>query len=333
MVVDDSAFMRKVIGDLVAGIPGVRVVGFARNGKQAIEQCELLRPDLILMDVEMPIMTGLEALKLIKQRYDITVMMLSALTNREVTIEALELGAADFIEKPVNIMVIDQEWRADFKAKVQMVYQKRRLDASSASSPTVSVKLAPKPQLHTLRAIVIGASTGGPKELLQLIRSLPRTMRVPILIVQHMPKGFTTSFAQRMDSEAAVHVVEATEGMTVQGGTVYLSPGDYHLTVAQGTLHLNQEPKLHGTRPAVDYLFKSAAKEYGQHLAAIILTGMGSDGAAGMQAIQQHGGYTIAQDKATSVVFGMPRSAIELGAIHDVLSLDDIETKLQNMVN
>ncbi|UXC64307.1 chemotaxis response regulator protein-glutamate methylesterase [Ligilactobacillus agilis] len=337
LVVDDSAFMRKVITDLIAKMPGTELAGVARNGKAAVDfvkaDSEL---DLVLMDVEMPLLNGLEALKQIKQFSSVPVVMLSALTNQEVTIEALESGATDFVEKPTNIMAIKDDWIREFFAKIKAAsrQQRRPLSRRREVAPTATTSGQVKSSLElrrNLKAVVIGSSTGGPRALLHLITALPARLAVPVIIVQHMPKGFTKTFAERMDAEAKPKVSEVSDGMLLKN-EVYLAPGDYHMVIKDGRLHLNQEPKMHGTRPAVDPLFDSAAAYYGQNLVGIILTGMGKDGAEGMGTILAKGGYTIAQDKDSCVVFGMPRSAIEKGVVNEVLSLDQIRVKLEELV-
>lgn len=341
LVVDDSAFMRKIIVDLLKEMPDVDVTGTARNGKQALEILGSQTIDLVLMDVEMPVMGGLEALKNIKKTMDTPVIMLSSLTNKEVTIEALALGAADFVEKPVNLMAIQDEWILDFHMKIKSVRAKGKTalkinDFSSSAQLTdndsgVDDRIASGLLASHVRAVVIGASTGGPRALLTIVRSLPAATKVPIFIVQHMPKGFTSSFAQRMDQETSITVCEAEDGMPVER-KVYLCPGDYHMTLKNGKIQLDQKPKLHGTRPAVDYLFSSAASTYRRNLVAVLLTGMGKDGTAGMHDIQANGGYTIAQNKETCVVFGMPRNAIENHVVNEVLDLNSIGRKIGQIV-
>jgi two-component system chemotaxis response regulator CheB len=335
LIVDDSAFMRKVITDLVRKIPSIEKVETAVNGKEAIEKVMAGRDiDLVLMDLEMPVTDGLTALKQIKRnRQSIAVIMLSALNNRQVTIEALDAGAADFIEKPVNLLRIDPDWVTDFHNKILMVnYKKTQLQELDQTKPTKDFYQAVfKPMPPKINALVIGASTGGPKTLLEIIRNLPPVLKVPIFIVQHMPKGFTASFAQRLDSETNCKVVEAKNGMPIQR-QVYLCPGDYHMTLETGKIRLNQLPKLHGTRPAVDYLFISAAEVYRANLVAVLLTGMGKDGAKGMAEIERLGGYNIAEAKASCVVFGMPRSAIELGVVNEILDLAAIKKKINQIV-
>ncbi len=335
LVVDDSAFMRKIVTDLLEKMPNIHVSNAARNGKHALKLLQDKQPDLVLLDVEMPILNGLETLKEIKRLYDLPVIMLSALSNKDITIEALALGAADFVEKPTNIRDIQDEWIREFYGKIKSIHAQNRrvprrverIEKVDTTTPTITERSLPS----RIQAIVIGASTGGPKALLKISQSLPANLNVPIFIVQHMPKGFTTSFAKRMDDESAVSVKEAQDGMSIEK-CVYLCPGDYHMTITQGKISLNQEAKIHGTRPAVDYLFKSAAQVYRRELIGVILTGMGKDGAEGMREIQRFGGYTIAQDKESSVVFGMPRQAIMSGVVNEVLSLEEIGPKLRQMV-
>ncbi|MGX7195959.1 protein-glutamate methylesterase/protein-glutamine glutaminase [Enterococcus olivae] len=335
LVVDDSAFMRKIVTDLLERMPNIHVSNTARNGQHALKLlAEALKPDLVLLDVEMPVLNGLETLKEIKRLYDIPVVMLSALSNKDITIEALTLGAADFVEKPINIREIQDEWIQDFYGKIKNIPTQRRRPVRrterverTEEPPVLKERSLPS----RIQALVIGASTGGPKALLRISKALPASLKVPIFIVQHMPKGFTTSFAQRMNDESAAPVKEAQDGMSIEK-CVYLCPGDYHMTLRQGKIVLNQEAKVHGTRPAVDYLFESAAQMYRRELVAVLLTGMGKDGSEGMREIQRLGGYTIAQDKETSVVFGMPRQAILSGVVNEVLSLDDIGAKVKQMV-
>ncbi len=182
------------------------------------------------------------------------------------------------------------------------------------------------------KAIVIGASTGGPKALVYLISNLPERISLPIFVVQHMPKGFTASFAERLDKESKVMVVEAEDKMPIVKGTVYIAPGDYHMELEDNMIRLNKKAKIFGVRPAVDYLFISAAEAYGRNLLGIILTGMGKDGAAGMLKIKEKGGYNIAQDMESSVVYGMPGHAINQNAVHQVLSLENISTVINYCV-
>lgn len=341
LIVDDSAFMRKVITDLLKKMNGVEPAEIARNGKAAVDYLAAHDDiDLVLMDIEMPIMNGIEAVKQIKQKYSTPVIMLSALSNKEITIEALELGATDFVTKPVNLTAIESDWTRDLERKIKGSQMKKneRLHPTIERDKKLRREVALKEKKtdvelnRGVHALVIGSSTGGPRSLLTVAKALPRRSKVPVFIVQHMPKGFTKSFAERLDAECGPHVVEAQDGMLVEPNTVYLAPGDYHMTTDGIKIYLNQESKLHGTRPAVDYLFKSAAKAYHKHLVAVILTGMGHDGADGMVEIAKNGGYNFAQNKETCVVFGMPRAAIEKDVVNEVLGLDEIATRVNRIV-
>jgi two-component system chemotaxis response regulator CheB len=328
LIVDDSAFMRKIISDMMNEFTDITVAGTARTGKDALELIPKLNPDIITLDVEMPGLNGLDTLKEIKKKFNIPVIMLSSNNKPEITIEALEFGAIDFIEKPVNIGTNLSEIKNDIEQKIK-TYLVGKLDnrvvAGSQSKMPKSIK-------QRFDALVIGASTGGPKVLVYLISRLPKETRVPIFIVQHMPKGFTTSLAERMDRESEVRVVEAQNGMLVENGTVYLAPGDYHMLLKNDRIVLETHEKIHGVRPAVDYLFFTATEIYKDKLLAVILTGMGKDGSEGMVRIKENGGYTLAQDKESSIVFGMPGSVISRGVVDEVLSVEEISRTINRLV-
>lgn len=339
MVVDDSAFMRKIVSDAASRIEGVIVVGTARNGEDALENIERLRPSIITMDIEMPKMNGLEALKIIKRNYpDIEVIMLSShsKTGSQVTMEALELGALDFIEKSSD--------RGDTGSITSQLEAKLLVaEIISRQAPKREKPLEAKPSrmLQTeeaafdakkVKAIVMGASTGGPKVLFEIVRNLPKELNLPVFIVQHMPKGFTRSFAERLDSECPLKVMEAEDGMLIENGKVYVAPGDYHMVVDGDRIRLHQGAKLHGVRPAVDFLFESSARRYGRDLLGIIFTGMGKDGAQGMGSIKEAGGYTFAQNKETCVVYGMPGHAEASGVVDEILSPEQIVENIRRIV-
>lgn len=330
LIVDDSAFMRRVITDIVADIDMIEVVGIARNGKDALEIIPRLKPDVITLDIEMPILNGIETLKLIKERYDIPVIMLSSLTGTDITIEALQIGAVDFIEKPKDLNSDLNSFKSEIELKIKSVACK---DNSCREFTKKDVKIIPTTSINRdIEAVVIAASTGGPKALVYLISQLPRNINVPIFIVQHMPKGFTTSFASRLDNESKVKVVEAKDGMLIEKGVVYLAPGDYHMTLERNRIALNSLDKLHGVRPAADYLFKSATELYGNKLLGIVLTGMGRDGSQGMVSIKNKGGYNIAQSEESCVVYGMPGSAVEKGVVDKIMDLEDISINLNKLI-
>ncbi|MDT2815854.1 chemotaxis response regulator protein-glutamate methylesterase [Vagococcus carniphilus] len=328
MVVDDSAFMRKVISDQINKIPNLSVCVTARSGEDALHKLNKVKPDLITLDIEMTGMNGLETLEKIKTEFDIPVIMLSSHSGEEMTITCLEKGAMDFVEKPANLSDIEESFTLELGSKIKSIVpsveakpvMKQVSDNKGKAFPT------------QIKAIVIGASTGGPKALMQLIKCIPANLKIPIFIVQHMPKGFTKSFSNRLNQEASVEVVEATHGEIIRPGVVYVAPGDYHMRIDGRMIELSEEEKIHSVRPAVDPLFHSASKVYGKHLVGVILTGMGSDGADGMKVISENGGFNIAQNRETSVVYGMPRRAAELGVVDEVLSLDMIGTKIDWMI-
>lgn len=330
LVVDDSAFMRKIISDLIGGISGIEVAGIARNGLDALEVIPRIKPDIITLDIEMPKLNGLETLKIIKEKYDIPVIMLSSLSGRDITIEALELGALDFIEKPTDLSSNLDDFKEELAMKIRSISPKT---VGKTSIKRRNAQASGRSINKEIGAVVIGASTGGPKALTEVLKKIPGNIGVPIFIVQHMPKGFTTSFAQRLDKESELKVVEAENNMAIERGVVYLAPGDYHMEVDGSRIKLNSNDKIYGVRPAVDYLFDSAARTYKSNLLGVIMTGMGRDGAEGMQSIKDMGGCNIAQNEETSVVYGMPGNAVAKGVIDCILSLDEIGDKLREILS
>lgn len=329
LIVDDSAFMRRIISDIVSDIEDIEIVGIARNGLDALEAIPRLKPDIITLDVEMPKLNGIETLKKIKSDFNIPVLMLSSNSGSDVTIEALEIGAIDFIEKPSDLKSDLSDFEDELKLKIKSVF-----NLKTSIKDCINNVICKKPNSNdmAIKAVVIGASTGGPKALVYLISRLPEKIKTPIFIVQHMPKGFTTSLANRLDSETKVKVYEAEDGMVVEANTVYLAPGDFHMTIEDNKIRLNTLDKLHGVRPAVDYLFNSASSIYRENLLGIILTGMGKDGSQGMVAIKKQGGYNLAQNEESCVVYGMPGSAVAKGVVDEILNLEDLSTKLNDFI-
>ncbi|MFZ7120906.1 MAG: protein-glutamate methylesterase/protein-glutamine glutaminase [Eubacteriaceae bacterium] len=329
LVVDDSAFMRKVIGDLISEIEGIKIVGIARNGLEALENIPRLKPDVITMDIEMPKLNGIDTLKRVKDKYKIPVIMLSSHSGTDVTMEALEIGAVDFIEKPANLNADLVGLKNELEIKIKTAFQ------ISMPSEKTSNKIKydnNRVLLNSIQAVAIGASTGGPKALFYLISKIPEKIKVPIFIVQHMPKGFTKSLACRLDNECNMKVVEAENDMNINRNTIYVAPGDWHMTINENKIKLNSREKLFGVRPAVDYLFESASEVYSDKLLGIILTGMGRDGTNGMVSIKENGGYNLAQSEESCVVYGMPRSAVSKGVVDDIMNLETISMNLNKLV-
>ena len=327
LVVDDSALMRKFISDMLNSEAEMTVVGTARDGLEALEQIEKLHPDVVTLDVTMPRMDGLTALKHIMNEHPLPVIMLSSFTREgaETTLNALEYGAFDYVLKPSGAISLDihsvkEALIGKIKAAKNAKFPKRPLPVTAPTTELTGE--------FSKKAILIGASTGGPPAIEQILVNLPA--KIPAtLIVQHMPPGFTQFFADRLSTMCKFAVKEAKQGDAVEKNRVLIAPGGYHMTVdTDERVHLNQNPTEHGVRPAVDPLMKTAAEVYTSETLGVLLTGMGRDGALGMQAIKQAGGFTIAQDEATSAIFGMPKAAIDLQCVDRVLPLQQIPNEL-----
>ncbi|SEG00240.1 two-component system, chemotaxis family, response regulator CheB [Caloramator fervidus] len=333
LVVDDSAFMRKMISDMINSQPDMEVIDTARDGLDALEKIKRLNPDVVTLDVEMPYKNGLEVLKEIDKEKT-QVIMLSSLTaeGSAITIEALRLGAFDFIQKPSGSISLDiEKVKDDLVEKIRYAnahIKRRRIKPLVRYEALTSLENNQKP----IEAILIGASTGGPKVLFELVTQLPKDLDLPVLIVQHMPAGFTKAFAERLDRYSSLKVLEAQDNVIINKNHVYIAPGGFHMLVNRNRIKLDLSPQVHGVRPAVDKLFLSAAHEFDGRLLAVILTGMGKDGAEGIKAIKQRGGITIAQDEVTSTVFGMPKAAIETGCIDYVLPDKEIANQIVKIV-
>ena len=342
LIVDDSAVMRSLLRSVVCADESLEVAGTAADGEAALSAVETLRPDLILLDVEMPVMDGLVTLRQLRARgHRMPVIMCSSLTQRgaQVTIEALACGASDYVTKPSGQASREEAARAlalDLAPRIheltsQLPSQRQALPPCAARFP-LALPAAPahKPQPVSSAPVVlaIGVSTGGPAALDVLLPALPANFPLPVLIVQHMPELFTRLFAQRLDGRCRLRAREAAEGDPVRAGTIYIARGNWHLEVLAAsclglppTLHLNQGPLENHCRPAVDALFRSAAAVYGPGVLAVVLTGMGADGLAGCRAIRDHGGSVLAQDEATSTVWGMPGAVANAGLAQNVLPL------------
>ncbi|HLN63345.1 MAG TPA: chemotaxis response regulator protein-glutamate methylesterase [Symbiobacteriaceae bacterium] len=343
LVVDDSAFMRKVLSDLLQSDPSITVLGTARDGQDAVEKSLALQPDVITLDIEMPRLDGYGALREIMARRPTPVVMVSSLTREgaEATVRALALGAVDFVAKPsgsisLNMHVAREELVAKVKAAAGATPRYRRV-LGDLPPLRREAKLArpasPLPGALPRQLVVIGCSTGGPGALHQIIPRLPGDLAAAVLVVQHMPPGFTRSLAGRLDEISAIEVREAQEGDRVAASQVLVAPGGYHMLVAaDGTIHLNQDPALHGVRPAVDKTMESVLPIWQNHLVGVILTGMGYDGAKGMVGIKKAGGRTIAEDASTCVVYGMPKVVAEMGAADQVLPVHEVADAIVKLV-
>lgn len=335
LVVDDSALMRMIIKDIINSQPDMEVIDTARDGIDAIKKVNNLNPDVITLDIEMPNKNGIEALKEIKNNSKSEVIMLSNLTNdgSKYTIEALRIGAFDFVQKPSGSISLDiDKVKNELTEKIRYAFIKRKsrndLSGSLIKVPSAKGYINNK----SIEAVLIGASTGGPKVLYEIITSLPSNIGIPIFVVQHMPAGFTNAFAERMDRSSKLSVVEASDGDKIIPDRVYVAPGGYHMLIDNNAIKLEISPPIHGVRPAVDKLFFSAANTYGGNLLCCVLTGMGRDGAEGLKLIKSKGGYTISQDEKSSTVYGMPKAAFETGCVDMVLSYMDISKEIIRVV-
>jgi two-component system, chemotaxis family, protein-glutamate methylesterase/glutaminase len=341
LIVDDSAFMRKLLTDQFAGQSDFTVIDIARNGKDAIDKVKKLKPDLVTMDVEMPGMDGLQALEKIMQDTPVPVVMISSLTHAgaESTIRALQLGAVDFITKTAgsvsSISGIQSEMLEKCRAavKANVVQLKKRLIPSQQDSKALLSSLA---NAIDEKIVAIGTSTGGPRALQEVLTRLPGSLPSGIVIVQHMPPGFTRSLAERLNSLSALTVKEAENNDVVRHGLVLIAPGNFHMILERQQnktiVKLNQNPPIGGLRPAVDPMMESVANIYKQKAVGVILTGMGRDGSIGISAIKKYHGITIAEDQSTAVVYGMPKAAVELGVIDHIVPLQAVADQIVKSV-
>ena len=395
LIADDSAFMRQVISDLFAAQPDFEVVGTARNGKEAVEGVQKYKPDLLTMDVNMPVMDGMAALEVIMKDMPTPVVMLSSVTQEgaEATIRALSLGAVDYISKTGgSISKIDPiadsilaKCRAAAKANLSVLKLRKSPQAEAKPAPagppemrrvaipqrktfqfqskTAPLTRKPAPVLNKIpvapaaapkttslddtpavktsfsggsgKLVAIGTSTGGPKALQNVITRLPANLPCGVVVVQHMLKGFTKSLAERLDSISEISVKEAENNDIIEAGHVYIAPGDYHMVVVREgnkrKIMLNQDPPLDSHRPAVNILFDSVA-QFGKDVVSVILTGMGCDGATGMQKIKKTGGYIIAESQETAVVYGMPKAVADLGIADEIKPVQQVANSIVEAV-
>ncbi|ABS59917.1 response regulator receiver modulated CheB methylesterase [Fervidobacterium nodosum Rt17-B1] len=337
MIVDDSPFMRMILKDLLDQQPDIQVVAVAKDGMEAVELALKYKPDVITMDVEMPKLNGIEALKEIMKRSPTRVIMVSSLTEEgaEITLLALELGAVDFVTKPSGSVSMD--FRKIGPELVEKIRSAMKIDLSHIllkKKPVAGLKLK---SMVSSKIVVIGSSTGGPRSLDLVIPPLPKEFPAPILIVQHMPPGFTKSLAQRLDRISNLSVKEAEEGDEIKPGWVYIAPGDYHMGIKhqdrKSIIYLDKRTeKINNVRPSVDYTLDKVAEIYKEKTIAVILTGMGRDGAKGAFKVKFFKGNVIAESQETCVVYGMPKAVVDEGYADFVLPADKIPEKLVEIV-
>ncbi|MBB5226088.1 chemotaxis response regulator protein-glutamate methylesterase [Treponema ruminis] len=390
-ICDDSALMRNLISRVIDETEGLTVAGKAMNGKFLVDKLALFKPDVIVLDIEMPEMTGVEFLRWRKQnKVDIPVIILSSIAEKgaAVTIECLELGAADFITKPNGSISADissvsdrlielissyggsyarrhgkQVRTSEFfsnlgsdrlverklatamgKEKAQEFLSSSKDKASQNAASAFASSTTPKAPavIEALRkpgkieVIAIGISTGGPNALRDVFKMIDPHLKQPVLVVQHMPAGFTKEFANSLNKICALNVKEAEDNEPIEGGTIYIAPGNYHIYVEQTNfgkkmLRLSQEPQRNGHRPSADVLFESVAKVYQNHALGVIMTGMGKDGAVELAEMRKQGAWTLGQDEATAIVYGMPKVAYELGGVQKQVPLDKMADEISKL--
>lgn len=341
LVVDDSAFMRKILSDILGSNETIEVIGMAKNGVEAIRLIKLLKPDVVTMDIEMPILNGIDALKEIMQTNPVPVIMLSSLTSdgAEATLTCLDIGAVDFIQKPssvfrINIDDLKKELvnKINIASKVDLTFKNRKQSVTNNKLELIQNlnKSSTQSRKNKHYFIVIGTSTGGPRALQHVLPLMPKNIPASILIVQHMPPGFTKSLAERLNNMSNITVKEAEDDEKVLPGHAYIAPGNYHLEIktkpnSDVFIKLSQEEPVSGHRPSVDALFKSVANNIDENIIAVIMTGMGADGSNGVKELKNNTDcYVIAQDEDTSVVYGMPKSAVNMGVVDDIVPLHEI---------
>ncbi|HSH35244.1 chemotaxis response regulator protein-glutamate methylesterase [Schnuerera sp.] len=343
LIVDDSPFIRKILTDIFNEDKEIFVIGEAKNGKEALEKIPLLKPDIVTLDIEMPIMDGITTLEQIIKNYNLPVIMISNLTKEgaTLTLDALDKGAIDFIPKPKNIFSISGKM-----AKVEMI---NKIKIAAKSEPKIGYvhKTSLKPlskypivdstgKKNFEYIVTIGTSTGGPRALQDVLPLLDENINGTIVVVQHMPPKFTKSLADRLNNLSKIKVREGENGDRLERGTCYIAPGDFHMEVVKKSsdyfIQLNKTPAVKGLRPSVDVLMESVAKIKGLKKLGVIMTGMGSDGTNGIVQIKESKGITIAQDKDSSIIFGMPKSAIDTKSIDMIVPLNKIAHEIMSIV-
>ncbi|HEX9059818.1 MAG TPA: chemotaxis response regulator protein-glutamate methylesterase [Clostridia bacterium] len=345
LVVDDSIFMRKVISDILNSDMDIEVVGTASNGAEALQMINRLQPSVVTMDIEMPVMDGLSCVRTYLKEKFVPIVMLSSLTREgaNVTIEALEYGAVDFITKPVNVFDLkNEDIKQEIIQKVKMA-SKIKKEIKSIKLPEISEKPiynknSGNKSTSITHYIAIGTSTGGPKALQSVIPYLPGDIPGPVLIVQHMPAGFTKSLAERLNSMSELVVKEAEEGDILKAGYAYIAPGNYHMLFQKNSdgsvrIKIGNDPPEGGHRPCVNTMMRSLSSTGLKNIIGVIMTGMGGDGSQGIKMLKkENDGFIIAQDEATSVIYGMPKVAVQTGSVDTVVPLGEIASQIMKKI-
>lgn len=352
LIVDDSAFIRKILKDILESDKTIEIIGAAKNGKEALDFLQQNEVDVITLDVEMPIMDGIDTLKEIMRVKPTPVVMLSSLTNEgaEMTFKALDLGAVDFVAKPTNIFKMSSsDIQEDIISKIK---EASMVKTKKIPSKKVFKELSEKNELPTSiikpirdkrcedvkKIIAIGTSTGGPRALQEVISNISGEINSPIIVVQHMPKGFTKSLADRLNGLSQLNVKEAEDGEPLCNGTVYIAPGDRHIELRHISLNkysikLSDGPKVSGHKPSVDFMLEALSKSPISEVIAVIMTGMGSDGSKGLTSLKSNKkAFNIAEDESSCVVFGMPKAAIATGNIDKIIPLGKIAIELNKLM-
>ncbi|MBF0537973.1 MAG: chemotaxis response regulator protein-glutamate methylesterase [Nitrospirae bacterium] len=346
LIVDDSAFMRNTIKTMIASDPDIQVVGVARDGVEAIDKVATLKPDIVTLDVEMPRMNGIEALKIIMEKYPLPVIMVSSLTTEgaKVTLDALDIGAVDFIPKNlselslnivnIKLMLIDKIKQIGSKG-FRVAKKTSRVSRTRATAHAPTAKNVQFTSSKRMNIIAIGTSTGGPKALQSIVPLLPKNISIPVVISQHMPYSFTGPFAERLNQISQVCVKEAKNGEKLQSGIVYIAPGCGHMSIVKKGIERYisiSESNEFIYKPSVDVMMLSVAQLYPGSCLGVILTGMGNDGLKGMKAIKEGDGRTIAQDEESCVVYGMPKAVVDAGIVDKIVPLSEVAGEIINSI-
>lgn len=349
LVVDDSAFMRRVLQSIIASDPQLEVCGEARDGREAVTQIEALKPDVISMDINMPVMDGLEATEVIMSQNPRPILIVSSESRdgASITLKALQLGAIDFVAKPSSGIDLDMTSvreelcrKLKMAAKVRVVRTASRLKIQPEAATrnghknsTGNTSHSPQKPGGKFPVVVVASSTGGPATLMKFVPYFAADFPGAVLVIQHMPGNFTSQFSQQLADVSQIHVKEAEAGEVLAPGQLYVCPGSHHLRLAgTGRIILDDGPRIGGYRPCADLTLESVAEFAGSLSVGVILTGMGNDGSRGVQAIKSAGGHVIAQDETTATIFGMPQEAIKTGAVDQVLPIESIYQAVERRV-